>query len=293
MSVEKMTVQSSLLKVPGAQIYYERQGSGAVLVMIPGGPADAGIFASIASLLATDYTVVRYDPRGNSRSVVDGQPQDQDMDVHGDDAAQLLDELGGEPAYVFGSSGGAQIGLNLAARHPDRVWTLVAHEPPCRELLPDGEQRRAFTDGVYDTYVTEGAGPAMQKFMAGAGISNPRQTTQPPPELLEAFGRMRGNLDYFFGHGFKAIGAYVPDVAALRACSARIVVGVGEASTGQLPCRAARALAERLGTAPVSFPGGHGRYNEHPAAFAETLREVLSETPATSSRILNRKRCEL
>lgn len=276
MAIENPTVQSSLLKVPGAHIYYERQGSGPVLLMIPGGPADAGIFAGIASLLAAHYTVVPYDPRGNSRSVLDGPAQDQDMDVHGDDAAQLLDELSGEPAYVLGSSGGAQIGLNLAARYPARVRTLVAHEPPCLELLPEAEERRAFTDGVYNTYVTEGAGAAMQKFMAGAGISNPRPATQPPPELLEAFGRMRGNLEYFFGHGFKAIGVYVPDVAALCAGSARIVVGVGEASTGQLPCRAAMALAEQLGTAPVSFPGGHGGYNDHPAAFADRLHEVLS-----------------
>jgi hypothetical protein len=101
--------------------------------------------------------------------------------------------------------------------------------------------------------------------------------------LLEAFGRMRGNLDYFFGHGLKPISLYVPDVAALRAGSARIVVGVGEASTGQLPCRAALALAERLGTAPVSFSGGHGGYNDQPAAFAERLSHVLSEAlqPAT------------
>jgi pimeloyl-ACP methyl ester carboxylesterase len=151
--------QSSLLKVPGAQTYYEEQGSGPVLLMIPGGPADAGIFAALASLLAAQYAVVRYDPRGNSRSVLDGPPQDPDVNVHGDDAAQLLDELGGEPAYVLGSSGGAQIGLNLAARYPARVLTLVAHEPPCMELLPEAAQQRAFTDAVYNTYLTEGAGP--------------------------------------------------------------------------------------------------------------------------------------
>jgi len=245
--------------------------------MIPGGPADAGIFAGLASLLAVQYTVVRYDPRGNSRSVLDGPPQDQDMDVHGDDAAQLLDELGGQPAYVLGSSGGAQIGLNLAARYPARVLTLVAHEPPCMELLPEAVQQRAFTDEVYNTYLTDGAAPAMQKFMAGAGVAGgPQPTTPPPPELLEAFGRMRGNVDYFLGHGFKPIALYVPDVPALRAGSARIVVGVGEASTGQLACRTALALAEQLGTVPVSFPGGHGGYIDQPAAFAEKLRPVLS-----------------
>jgi pimeloyl-ACP methyl ester carboxylesterase len=206
------------------------------------------------------------------------------MDVHGDDAAQLLDELGGQPAYVLGSSGGAQIGLNLAARYPARVLTLVAHEPPCMELLPEAVQQRAFTDEVYNTYLTDGAGPAMQKFMAGAGFAGGPQATTPPPELLEAFGRMRGNVDYFLGHGLKPIALYVPDVAALRAGSARIVVGVGEASTGQLACRTALALAEQLGTVPVSFPGGHAGYNDQPAAFAEKLHQVLFGTTAKDAK---------
>ncbi len=274
---EETKPQCSLLKVPGAQIYYERQGSGPLLLMIPGGPADAGIFAALAAQLAAHYTVVRYDPRGNSRSILDGPPQDQDMNVHGDDAAQLLDEQAGGPAYVLGSSGGAQIGLNLTARYPGRVRTLVAHEPPCLELLSDAA---VFTDTVYNTWLTEGAGPAMQKFLAGTGIGNPGPATPPPPELLEAYGRMRANLDYFFGHGFRPISRYVPDVAALLAGSARIVVGVGDASTGQLACRTALALAQQLGTAPVSFPGGHGGYNDEPAAFARKLHQVLSETHA-------------
>ena len=124
------------LQVPGATLYYEREGTGPVLLMIPGGPADAGAFAALAEYLTDRYTVVPYDPRGNSRSVPDDRSKDRDIDVHGDDAAALIDAVAGDPAYVLGSSGGAQIGLNLAARHPDRVHTLVAHEPPCAKLLP-------------------------------------------------------------------------------------------------------------------------------------------------------------
>ena len=63
-----MTVQSQTLKVPGARIYYEIYGSGPVLLMIPGGPADAGVFTALAQCLADRYTCVPYDPRGNSRS---------------------------------------------------------------------------------------------------------------------------------------------------------------------------------------------------------------------------------
>src|SRR5260221_8915988 len=124
------------LKVPRARLYYEVRGAGPLLLLIPGGPADADTLAGLAESLAGDYTAVAYDPRGNSRSVFDGAPEDQDMDVHADDAAGLIDALGGgQPAFVFGSSGGAQIGLSLAARHPAKVRALVAHEPPCGLLL--------------------------------------------------------------------------------------------------------------------------------------------------------------
>ena len=278
MSTTTSAFRSALLKVPGAQIYYEAQGSGPVLLMIPGGPADAGIFAPLAGLMSNSYTVVRYDPRGNSRSVLDGPPEDQRMDVHGDDAAQLLAVFGEEPAYVLGSSGGAQIGLNLAARHPQRVHTLVAHEPPCMGLLPDAVDQFAFVDSVCETYRKEGVGLAMQKFMVGAGLAGgpQAQSSAPPsPEVVESFARMKGNADYFLGHGFRPIGLYIPDIATLRAGPAQIVVGVGQTSAEGLPHRSALALAEQLGTAAVSFPGGHGGYTDNPAAFAAKLHQVL------------------
>ncbi|MGW4492842.1 hypothetical protein [Streptomyces sp. NPDC004376] len=32
--------------------------------------------------------------------------------------------------------------LDLLARHPGRLAHVVAHEPPCALVLPDGEERR-------------------------------------------------------------------------------------------------------------------------------------------------------
>src|SRR5215217_3368395 len=114
-SADRRRPEVPTLTVPGAALYYEREGAGPVLVMIPGGPADAGVFAALAGFLTDRYTVVAYDPRGNSRSVPDDPTADQDLDVHGDDAAALLAAVTTQPAYVLGNSGGAQIGLNLAA----------------------------------------------------------------------------------------------------------------------------------------------------------------------------------
>jgi len=86
-------------------------------------------------------------------------------------------------------------------------------------------------------------------------------------------------MDFFFGHAFKSISLYVPDVAALRAGSAPVVVGVGRDSTGQLANRCGFALAEKLGADPVVFPGDHGDfgdYGDYGDTFAATLHEVFS-----------------
>ena len=77
--------------------------------------------------------------------------------------------------------------------------------------------------------------------------------------------------------------AYEHDIEALRAAPTRIVLGVGTTSSQMITGRAAVAMAERIGTAPVTFPGGHdgflgGEYGGmgEPDAFAATLREVLA-----------------
>ena len=51
------------LDVPGARLYYERRGTGPLLLMI-GSPMDSTGFAGLASALAGRYAVVTYDPRG-------------------------------------------------------------------------------------------------------------------------------------------------------------------------------------------------------------------------------------
>lgn len=46
-------VRTGTLKVPGATLYYEVRGSGPVLLMIPGGASDAGVFGDIAPVSPT------------------------------------------------------------------------------------------------------------------------------------------------------------------------------------------------------------------------------------------------
>ncbi|MEU4332072.1 alpha/beta fold hydrolase [Nonomuraea dietziae] len=266
-------MKTDTLEVPGARLYYEVRGSGPVLLLIPGGPTDAGVFAGLAAALADRHTVVAYDPRGNSRSTLSELPGDDLLDLHADDAAALLALFGDEPADVMGSSGGALMGLTLAARHPKRVRTLVAHEPPVVELLPEAARQREISAEIYDTYVRHGVGPAMRRFTEVSGLGGTAEAMPaPPPEAQEVMAR---NLDFFLAHTWRAFDGFTPDFDALRSGGARVVVGVGEGSEGQLAHRAALALAARLGAPPVVFPGDHGGFGARPEEFADLLHQVL------------------
>ena len=272
-----MATKIETLNVPGASLYYEVQGSGPVLLLMPGGPADATAFRSIAGQLAPHYTVVTYDPRGLSRSKLQG-PLDEEriVEVYADDVHRLLAAVTNEKADVFASSGGAVIALELVARHPEQLHTVVAHEPPSPTLQPDSAHVRATMEEVTAAYRTRGIGPAVEIFsdLIRSGPP-PAPVGQPTPKMLEEMARTQGNMDLFFGPYVLAIARYEPDYAALRAVSCRVVAAVGDESRGELAHDGGLGLAERLGTPAVVFPGAHGGFGSHAAEFAAKLREVL------------------
>jgi pimeloyl-ACP methyl ester carboxylesterase len=267
--------------VPGASIYYEVRGSGPLLLIIPGGPQDAGVFAETAERLADRYRVVAYDPRGNSRSRFDGKDEALKVEQQADDAAALIEALGGGPAYLFGTSGGAQIGLDLVARHPQLVDTLVAHEPPAIMMLPDPSQAIAADRDLHETYLREGVDAAMAKFFSMSGLEGEGESDGPPefempPEAAETFARVSGNFEYWLAHGMVPLSLYEPKVATLRKGKPRIVIGLGEQSKGQPIYEMGTALAEKLGVELVGFPGDHMGFESNAEPFAETLDKALN-----------------
>ncbi|MEV3984505.1 hypothetical protein [Nonomuraea sp. NPDC049758] len=89
-------------------------------------------------------------------------------------------------------------------------------------------------------------------------------------------GRIQGNLDYFLGHVLLPVLRFEPDVAALSAGSVPISVGVGAASGDGVPALSAKALADRLGTVPLVFPGDHQGLATDPLTSADIIRTALA-----------------
>jgi pimeloyl-ACP methyl ester carboxylesterase len=195
------------------------------------------------------------------------------------------------------------IGLELAARHPEHVRTLVAHEPPIFEMLSDRDYWRTVIQDVRDAFHKEG--PARAGEVLGAGFASmdgePAEggarvepdaeadgaqripggaeapQVEPDPETTATLARLERNMEFFIGYEVPPFAKYEPDIAALRASSVRVVAAVGDASPPKNPeYRGALAVAERMGTQPVVFPGDHGGFGNRHEAFAARLHGVLS-----------------
>jgi pimeloyl-ACP methyl ester carboxylesterase len=116
------------------ELYYERTGMGDPLVLVHGGWSDRDNWRPVAPELARSFRVVAYDRRGHGQSERGDQGTRQDQE---DDLAGLIEALDFGPAHVAGTSFGASIALGLAARRPELVRSVIAHEPPLMSVVAD------------------------------------------------------------------------------------------------------------------------------------------------------------
>ena len=113
------------------------------VLIIDDGAADANGFNALTTHLESDFTILSYDRRGLSRSVLKPGAPPVDVSRHTGDAPMVLAEVTSEPAFVFSVSIGALIGLDLVTTHPVQIRMLVAHEPPLEQLPPSDELDKA------------------------------------------------------------------------------------------------------------------------------------------------------
>ncbi|RJL23878.1 alpha/beta fold hydrolase [Bailinhaonella thermotolerans] len=274
-----MTMTQSI-RTEGADIVYDYEGNGPLLLMISGGGGAAEHYARISGFLAEHYTVVRYDRRGNSRSTGD-TTIDLDMAQQARDAVAVIRAMSGEQAYVFGSSGGANIALQLATDHPDVIRALVAHEGPTSPLLPDADTWLAFAERVHSTFTTEGAEAAFKIFasaLVGFDGANPQQARV-------AAGEMTTNAEFFMAREYLPLATFSPDLDTIRRNKVPMVTAAGRESDSAYYARTARIQAERLSCPILEFPGNHLGFIFEAASFATTLRGALDDlTSGTASQ---------
>ncbi|GHA97640.1 alpha/beta fold hydrolase [Streptomyces termitum] len=271
---------TGLLPVDGATLYFERRGSGPLLLVSQSGEGDARRTADLVDALAGDFTVLTYDRRGLSRSTLDDPGRPVTVADHTDDAHRLLAHTADGPALMLGCSFGAVIGLHLAARHGARLDTLIAHEPVAPWLLEtdaEADAHRRELAGIQDLFATGGLPAALPAIVASLGIDPAAADTEPDltPHPMDA--RRRRNFARFISDEFTALRADPGCRDRLSGTPTRILPATGRTTPVTVfDHRAAHGLSALVGHPVVTFPGGHNGNTTHPRAWATRLRTLLA-----------------
>jgi pimeloyl-ACP methyl ester carboxylesterase len=106
-------------------VYYEQQGAGEPLVLLPYLAIDQACYAFQVADYAKHYTCISVDLRGAGQT--SKPPGAYTTELLADDVAAFMQAAGVDRAHITGLSLGAATGMWLAAKHPDKVKTLSLH----------------------------------------------------------------------------------------------------------------------------------------------------------------------
>lgn len=105
------------------KLFYEIEGNGEPVVLIPGFAAGRWIWFKQTADLSRNFRVIIFDPRGVSGS--DKPEGSQTIGLLADDVAHLLQTIGIEGAHIVGASFGGFVAQEFALKYPSMTRKLV------------------------------------------------------------------------------------------------------------------------------------------------------------------------
>ena len=146
----------------GIDVYYEVQGEGEPLVLIPYLAADQACYAFQVAEYAKHFTCFTVDLRGAGLS---GKPEGTyTTELFADDIAAFMQAANVDRAHVAGLSRGAATSMWLAAKYPGRVKSLSLHSAwpasdPFLRVVVEGWRVMATALGSVTDMVIQGIFP--------------------------------------------------------------------------------------------------------------------------------------
>jgi pimeloyl-ACP methyl ester carboxylesterase len=265
------------LNLPNAKLHYDTFGNGPLLLCIPGADGRGAVFHDAARHLSRSFTVVCYDRRGYSQSQhIGAQDFKNRLSTDADDASALIAHLSTEAVAVFGTSSGAIAATQLLIQHPDRVHTLIAHEPPAFALLPEQSRTQAagLIEHIYSLYREQGVQAAMEVFSGGlsAGEEGAKMRFCMDPTRGD---EIRANSMYWFEFELRQYTSALLDLEGIKAEKTKFVPAAGITSGDGPGVGPITLIAHMLGKEVVRLPGGHISYMLEPEVFADALVALL------------------
>lgn len=139
----------------GIEMYYEREGSGEPLLLVPGLLFGAEHWRPQMEVLASDYDVVAVDLRGQYHTTTTDDQAGYDMWNQMEDVYGLIQALGIAPTHYAGLSMGGFIGMRMALKYPKSLRDLIlidtqAHSEDPEKAAMYAGMRQILRAGQFD-----------------------------------------------------------------------------------------------------------------------------------------------
>jgi 3-oxoadipate enol-lactonase len=268
------------ITVNGATLWYDEHGSGAETIVFAHGLLwDGRMFDAQVEALKSRYRCITFDFRGQGRSAV--AAGGYDMDTLSDDAAALIETLGGAPVHFVGLSMGGFVGMRLAARRPELIRSLVLMETSADAEPADSAPRYRAMGLVVRLLGKVGMRmvmPRVMRIMFGGKFLD-----DPSREAERQLWRERGMANHRVGitRALRGIIERKAIVAELDRIHCPTLVMVGDQDVATVPEKSERIRAAIRGARLVIIPGaGHTSSVEEPQFVNRVLTEFLARMAA-------------
>ncbi|MFI5528513.1 alpha/beta fold hydrolase [Kitasatospora sp. NPDC051853] len=267
----------------GTLLTYHREGSGAPLLCLPGGPMrDSACLGDLGGL-AAHRTLHRLDLRGTGDSAEPADPETYRVDHQVEDVEAFRVALGLERVDLLAHSAGSDLAVLYAARYPERIARLVLVTPAAAAVdvpFTVEDRTRAAAQLADEPWYPQAAAAleatkrGVFDFEAFAPLIYGRWGVAEQEHVAERAGQTHPEAaQYYYQEE-----AFDPAAtrAALASLEAPVLVVAGEFDGGPSPARAAEITAAFPKGEHVVLPGvGHFPWIGEPAPFLAAVREFL------------------
>lgn len=282
-TLRRTSTKMPILKIQGANLYYEISGTGPSLLLITGAGGNGSAWHSTIQFLSKHYTTICYDRRNHSSSTITG-PQDYSNRLATDasDAAALIAHAcPSGKALVLGNSSGAIVALHLLLNHPETVELLIAHEPPAFGALPPDFRAKgeAVINHIYSQYRALGPIAAMEEFTSSLDTGDEGELMRQimhPAHSHEG----RANALFWFEFELRQYPCADLDIEGLVKLKEQLVPAAGIDSGMGVGVAPISAIAGAIGKDLLRLPGGHIGFVTQPEAWSRALIEGLKKISA-------------
>lgn len=242
------------VKVNDINMYYEIYGEGEPLMILWGMSGEMPwLIEQLSAGANKKYKVITFDCRGMGRTDKPDVPYS--LETMAGDTVGLMDAIGIERAHFLAISMGSRIALAVAAKHPEKVKSLVLNVAAARALVKEDPQ----TALSYERLRAAFTQPAI---LAASGKY---------PPTVKSFLRLFEALKEFDGRGL------LGDIKA----PTLIVNGTKDAST---PVKCAEELSEGIsGARLILVEEDHMFQRTKPELLLKPALEFWAEVDANSA----------